>query len=228
MSNVQTHPEDFSQRVNFGNYDANLQFLDEAGVLSEGQRILEIGTGRGALVKHLRSAGYDVVGVEINLAYVRDGEALYGKLPITLIDSVVLPFISDVFDVVISFDVFEHIHNSDHHLEEVRRVLKPHGVYALQTPNKWTNMVFETIRWQGLGWREDHCALHTREQLTARLDKHGFDVAYFDIPVVNAYFKKKVSHYIPVVGPALLRVINPDKLPPSLRTNIYAKATLRR
>ena len=32
----------------------------------------------------------------------------------------------------------------------------------VQTPSKWPNTLFETIRWKSLTrWRDDHCALHT-------------------------------------------------------------------
>ena len=81
-----------------------------------------------------------------------------------------LPFADQSFDTVLSFDVFEHIPDSDKHLREVRRVLKNGGQYLLQTPNKWTNIPFELLREHrkyGRGpiasYRElmlDHCSLH--------------------------------------------------------------------
>ena len=75
-------------------------------------------------------------------------QELFGDLPYTVMNQSDLPFDDDCFDVVLSFDVFEHIPEPDQHLREVARVLKPNGCYLLQTPNKWTNSVFETIRWR--------------------------------------------------------------------------------
>ena len=106
-------------------------------------------------------------------------------------------------------------------------MLKSGGIYALQTPNKWTNAVFETIRHCGFGWRDDHCSLHTRKALHKRMEAHDFTVEFYNIPVVNDYFRQKVRHYLPVIGPAMLYIINPDTLPDSLKTNIYARATLK-
>ena len=79
-----------------------------------------------------------------------EGRRLYGPLPIDPVDGTALPYTTATFDILISFDVFEHIPDSDAHLIEVRRVLRPGGCYLLQTPNKWTNSVFETIRWRSL------------------------------------------------------------------------------
>src|SRR5262249_52626695 len=129
------------------------------------------------------------------------------------------------FDVVMSFDVFEHIPDSDAHLAEVKRVLKPGGVYVLQTPNKWTNSVFETIRWRSFTrWKADHCALHSYGQLDARLRKNNFAPQFFDVPVVTPFFREKVRRYVGPVGLLALALMNPDRWPLRFRTNFYVKA----
>lgn len=47
-----------------------------------------------------------------------------------------LPFKNEVFDVVISFDVIEHIQNDVLFLDEIYRVLKHEGLVLLGTPNR--------------------------------------------------------------------------------------------
>jgi SAM-dependent methyltransferase len=129
---------------------------------------------------------------------------------------------------VLSFDVFEHIRDSNGHLREVGRVLVPGGRYLLQTPNKWTNTIFETLRWRSFtSWRPDHCALHTLGQLRRRFDRHGFDVRFHDVPVVTDFFRRKIAHYLGAPGLVALKVVNPDRLPMRLRTNFYVEATKR-
>jgi SAM-dependent methyltransferase len=209
----------------FGNAEANLRFLEATGALQRGTEILEIGTGTGGLLRTLRDRGHHVRGVEINPALIAESRRWFGDLPVQCVTGVALPFAAESFDVVVSFDVFEHIRDSDAHLREVRRVLRPGGQYLIQTPNKWSNVVFETVRWKSLTrWRDDHCSLHTPGQLRRRLDAHGFSVEFFDVPVVNAFFRAKVRHYLGWPGALCLHFLNPDRLPVEWRTNLYVRA----
>lgn len=211
----------------FGNFDANLRFLEAAGVVggSAAQReVLEIGTGTGAMLHALLERGCLARGVELRQDLIDEAKRWYGDLPVQCVTGTALPFPDASLDVVVSLDVFEHIPDSDAHLREVARVLRPGGMYVLQTPNKWMNALFETIRWRSLKWREDHCSLHTLGQLQARLERHGFAVQAYDIPVVNDFFREKVRRYAGPIGAAALRVVNPDALPLAWRTNLYVRA----
>lgn len=211
--------------IEFGNLDANLRFLDDTGLLRPGIKVLEIGCGRGTLVHRLRTQGIDVVGVETSATRIDEGGALYGQLPIEQISGTSLPFQDEQFDLVLSFDVLEHIPDTERHLLEVRRVLKPGGWYLLQTPNKWTNSVFETIRWRSVSkWRVDHCSLHTYRQLRRRLSTLGFEAAFADVKVVTPFFREKIRRYLGRAGLFLLAVANPDWLPLPARTNFYVRA----
>ena len=211
-----------------GNMDANLRFLDATGLVHAGRSVLEIGCGTGALLHALRERGCNAQGVELRQTFIDQARAWYGDLPITRVSDLRLPFADHSFDVVLSFDVFEHIADSDGHLREVRRVLRPGGSYLLQTPNKWTNVVFETIRWKSLtAWREEHCALHSLGELETRLRQHGFNtVRAYDVPVVNDFFRAKVRRYAGLPGSLALAVVNPDRFPLKFRTNLYVQATL--
>ena len=224
-------------RVAWGNYESNLEFLRRAGLTSAMTRVLEIGCGKGAILGFLQKAGHVVTGIDVDadaLAYCLAPDA---NLPVSVASGDTLPFSDGSFDAVLSFDVFEHIRDSDRHLKEVRRVLRPGGWYLLQTPNKWTNIPFELLRqWKKFhtgpltSYREltkDHCALHNYWQMKRRFSRNRFEISFFDVPVVNQYFKSKMRAYFGPPGEWILAVLNPDRFPMYLRTNFYAKAVTR-
>jgi 2-polyprenyl-3-methyl-5-hydroxy-6-metoxy-1,4-benzoquinol methylase len=225
------------KQVAWGNFETNLLFLEMVSLGPVPLRILEIGCGKGAILSHLHAAGHQCHGIDIDRDAVSECRAAHPQLSVEVGSGDAIPFAPASFDVVLSFDVLEHIRDSDRHVAEVKRVLTPGGRYLLQTPNKWTNIPFEILRHvkkMHLGpiaaYRsatEDHCALHNYWQLRRRLESNGFETTFFDVPVVNDYFKQKMRNYVGPLGPALLTVINPDKFPIYLRTNFYARALLR-
>ncbi len=215
----------FENRNEYGNYSSNLLFIEKTGLLSKKKKILEIGCGTCSLLSHFYKLGFDIRGVDVNSKYLDRGKELHGELPCELVSSEQLPFKDNSFDIILGFDVFEHIPDSDAHLREVSRVLKKDGYYLIQTPNKWTNVIFETIRWKSLSsWKDEHCSLHSYFEIKKRFNLHQFSVEYFDIPIVTEFFIKKVGSYLGVFGIFLLKVINIDKLPYFLRTNFYFQA----
>jgi SAM-dependent methyltransferase len=216
---------DYRTLVHRGNFEANLEFLGRAFPLSKEHRILEIGSGTGALLNYLHRTGFDIRGINTDQEEIDASRTMYGELPYENMSGDAMRFPDESFDVVLSFDVFEHIPDSDRHLREVWRVLKRGGHYLLQTPNKWTNLPFEVLRNRSLSAvLEDHCSLHNYWQLRRRFERNLFEVRFYRIPVVNDFFKTKVRTYLGSPGVSLLKVVNPDRLPIPLRTNFYVAA----
>ena len=214
----------FEKRNEYGNFSSNLLFIDNTGVLSKEKKILEIGCGTCSLLCHFVEQGFDIYGVDVNSEYLARGKELHGELPCELISSERLPFPDNSFDLIFGFDVFEHIPDTDAHLREVSRVLKDNGSYLIQTPNKWTNVIFEIIRWKSLtSWRDEHCSLHSYFELKKRFRAHHFSVEFYDIPIVTDFFVEKIRSYMGNFGVFLLKIFNIDKFPYFLRTNFYVK-----
>jgi SAM-dependent methyltransferase len=223
------------QAAVWGNYDSNLEFLRRvAAVLKSRSAVLEIGCGKGMLLNSLQQLGHDVTGIDLDPSTVAACRAAFPDVDAQVGSGDCLAFPAESFDVVMSFDVFEHIRDSDLHLREIKRVLKPDGVYLLQTPNKWTNVPFEILRY-GRKYRmgplaayrellKEHCSLHNYWELRHRFACNGFATTFVDIPVVNEHFRAKMQTYFGVAAAPLLAVFNPDRFPTPLRTNFYLKA----
>ena len=208
-----------------GNLQTNLEFLSRTGLLRPGDRILEIGCGIGAVVSELARQGCHVTGTDISRVAIEYGQSKYPGLDLQVQPAEELAFADETFDVVLSFDLFEHIARIDRHVSEVHRVLKPQGYYLFQTPNKLSNAAFETLSHRSLKWRRYHPSLHTPGQLRRRLARHGFEVSFVKVNSINEFTRAKLKRFGPL-GSLIARV-NFEKLPLALQTNLYVIARKR-
>ncbi len=103
--------------------------------LEPASRVLDLGSGRGGLVEQLAHPLEQVVGVDPDVASLRE-HRLVGKLPLTAGLSGELPFVDGCFDMVFASWVLEHVMEPRKVLGEVGRVLRPGGVFVFITPNK--------------------------------------------------------------------------------------------
>ena len=205
------------------NLTINLAFLQTADVLRPGDRVLEIGCGIGTVCHELAQTGYDVIGTDISRQAIEYGQAKYTGLRLEAQPAEALPYPDGSFDAVLSFDLFEHIARIDLHVTEVLRLLKPGGHYLFQTPNKLSNVVFETLSSRSLRWKEYHPSLHSPRQLRRRLMRHGFEVRFIKMDPRNEFTMRKLRK---TVGPLhhLVRIVPFTKLPMAVQTNLYIVA----
>lgn len=105
----------------------------------KGKTVLDTGCGAGYGSAFLKKVGAKkVVGVDIDpptIEYTKNHYRLSG-LEFQVMDCTHLKFRDEVFDIVVSFEVLEHIKNYSQYLAEIKRVLKPGGLLILSTPNR--------------------------------------------------------------------------------------------
>jgi len=104
-------------------------------------RILDYGCGGGQLATYLLLAGYkDVYGVDVNNQEMNNdfiAKLGFKKRIFSSYDKKQLPFENDSFDLLISQQVLEHVHNLDDYYSEASRVLKKGGIALLDFPHKF-------------------------------------------------------------------------------------------
>jgi SAM-dependent methyltransferase len=110
------------------------------GQPSTGKRLLEVGSGIGLLQAVARADGIHAFGVEpeqfnCDLSRAILGHYGFETLRISQAFGEQLPFADDVFDIVCSFLVMEHVHDPRLVLTEAARVLKPGGYMHFVAPN---------------------------------------------------------------------------------------------
>ncbi len=96
----------------------------------EDQTILDIGSGNGEISE------YFAVRNTVESVDVEDKRNAHGAANFRVVDSEVLPFDADTFDIVLSHHVIEHVEDQDKHLREIARVMKRGGIAYLATPNR--------------------------------------------------------------------------------------------
>jgi SAM-dependent methyltransferase len=97
--------------------------------------ILDIGAGGGAILHALERRGARLAAVEVSPDAVEALRSRGFEAERVDLDEGKLPFATDAFDVVLCYDVFEHLFSPDVLLAEIRRVLSPSGVAFLCVPN---------------------------------------------------------------------------------------------
>lgn len=203
------------------NYFLNFNFQKEVN-------ILDIGCNYGSLIYNLHRSGYkNIYGIDVNKDSIQQGKLLYDIISknITVYDGEKIPFKDESFDIILMFDVIEHIQNIQYYLNnEVYRVLKKDGVFIFQTPNKYINIPWEIIKHGSLtSWKTSHCSLQTKNSLERILQHSGFhDIIIQKNNILSKFNKSKVRKKIGFIGLPLLHALN--KMPLYFYPNFWGSA----
>jgi len=158
-------------------------------------RLAEIGCGTGAFLSAAAEFG-EVVGVEASpefLALARGSG--FTVLPGSLPDR--LPLDADSCDVVLLFDVLEHLDDDAAALRAVARILKPEGLLVSTVPAfPWLWSAHD----EALGHRRRYTA-RSLSQVTRAAGLHPHRVTYFNslvaLPIVAVRFLGRLRRRAP-------------------------------
>lgn len=103
----------------------------------EFDKILDVGCSDGNFTQLLAKAckAKEVYGVDISERAVNLARENGIKAFRVNVDEESLPFEDNYFDAVYAGAIIEHLFDPDHFLDEIYRVLKPNGIFVLDTPN---------------------------------------------------------------------------------------------
>jgi len=170
--------------------------MTSALVSLQGKTVLDFGCGNGAQTIEFCRSGGDIIAVDLfdsSLKVFASHLAERGvssTLPVQY-DGGALPVGSGSMDIVMSYDVLEHVHDESLALTEMHRVLKPGGELVMSVPNK--GWVFEThgaylplLPWNRVpffSWlpraihsRYAKARIYRRKEIVRLLESHSFEV----------------------------------------------------
>lgn len=102
----------------------HLERIDRLLDMNTGDRVLEVGCGRGHLTRRLAERGIDIIGIDAN---PKAADAAGTERVVTM-RAESLDFDDESFDVVLSVHALEHIPDLEEALQEMARVLRGGGV----------------------------------------------------------------------------------------------------
>ncbi len=135
-------------------------------------KVLDVGCGRGLLLRAFQQQGCDVTGTEFS-----DGACRFARevlqLPVCVGLLPELKFPENNFDVVVMWHVLEHVSDPRPMVAEVARILRPGGLFLVAVPNFGS----PEARLTKSGWFHldipRHLSHHTRESLSEILNQAG-------------------------------------------------------
>jgi 2-polyprenyl-3-methyl-5-hydroxy-6-metoxy-1,4-benzoquinol methylase len=102
-------------------------------LLKNGMKVLDFGCGQGAFSQRLVDAGMIVDVCDLDIDQVK--AKVNKKFKLDLNEPGILNSIPDKYDVIISMEIIEHIHNPWKYLSDSISLLKDGGIIVLSTPN---------------------------------------------------------------------------------------------
>ncbi len=196
------------------------------------KRILDIGCGYGwFLLNCLNFNPKSLVGTELDEKSLETANKFLSdsRLSLQVGSAINLPFDSNSFDTVTSWEVIEHIPINTEilMLKEVSRVLKFNGVFYLSTPNR--SLICNSLdpAWWLIGHR--HYSLSEIETLGSKagliIEKSVIKGGFWEMTsLLNMYFCKWILRRRPLLQEFFNKQLDKDFIDSSYGfTNIFIK-----
>ncbi len=180
-------------------------------------RVLVMGIG-GGLLCHELAKTFDVVALDISLMACRHLKNTYGLDAIECDLNDGLPFVKEIFDVIIIADVLEHILDDRKLLADIRRCLVRGGVLLLTVP-AYTHM------WSNWDERLHHYRRYEYRELRALISSEDFKIkriTFFNTLIYPAALIRRKFFKAGVKGDSDFKISQGGALMNSLMGYYYA------
>lgn len=121
-----------------GEADKVMSALERYGIELRGKRMIDFGCNDGALSERYHRAGAVVTGVDIDAKAIDRARLRCPDVTFCVSGVDGIPMPDSSADVIVSFDVFEHVAKPEPILHEMRRILAPGGTVVIGTIGWWS------------------------------------------------------------------------------------------
>lgn len=223
MNNIEMYHESYSVNLQ-ETFDKKMSFLKNRikNVFEligpvKGKKILDIGTSNGLFAIECSKKGATSFGLDFSKIALRSARlvSIQKSMDIEFVcgECSILPFKSNIFDVLILADLVEHLNKPlyDNLIGECWRVLKKGGLIAIYTPN--SEHIIEQLRNKNLilSSFKEHTNLMNMGEVATVLEKNNFFIVkkYYKqshIPIFNVM--ETILSHLPIINKNFRRRIN--------------------
>ena len=111
-----------------------LPFINNVCEIKKGISVLEIGCGLGGNLKPFNDIGCRVVGVDLSQETIQKAQRISPGFEFIASDIYDVDSIGQ-FEIIITRNVLEHIHDQERFMQFVKKFLKPNGYFFLAFPS---------------------------------------------------------------------------------------------
>ncbi len=154
-------------------------------------RALELGCAHGGFVALLRFSGFDATGLEISPWVVEFARKTF-HIPVLLGPVEDQPLEPGSLDMIILMDVLEHFPDPGKTMRHCLRLLKPNGIFVIQTPCLPEGKTYEDLKSQGDPFLEmlvekEHLYLFSRSSIHEFFHRLQIDHLKFEPAIFSRY-----------------------------------------
>jgi SAM-dependent methyltransferase len=186
-----------------------------------GRDVLEAGCGEGYGADLIADTARRVVAVDYDEAAVAHVRSRYPRVEVMRANLAELPLPEASMDVVVNFQVIEHLWDQAQFVIECARVLRPSGLLMMSTPNRVT---FSPGRDTPIN------PFHTRELSAGELTELLVDAGFSQVSVSGVFHGARLQemdarHGGSIIDAQIARAVADAPWPPQLAADVAAVTT---
>jgi SAM-dependent methyltransferase len=183
-----------------------------------GRDVLEAGCGEGYGADLIAAVARRVVAVDYDAAAVAHVRGRYPRVEVMQANLAELPLPDASMDVVVNFQVIEHLWDQPQFVAECARVLRPSGLLMASTPNRIT---FSPGRDTPVN------PFHTRELNADELTELLVDAGFGDVAICGLFHGPRLRemdarHGGSIIDAQIARAVADAPWPPELAADVAA------